>query len=74
MSGKSRTTGDISQFFLFLFDANNVSTLNLFKKIIVKVMWVTTRGWSPKPPEANGGWGAEPPTLRQFSSFFFIKK
>jgi len=25
------------------------------------------------PPKANGGWGAKPPTLRQFFTFFFKK-
>jgi len=64
---------DISKFVLFLFDSNDVSTTNVFKKITVtgdgsnnSRVW----GRSPQPPETNGGLGAEPPTLRRFFSFF----
>jgi len=54
-------------FFLFLFDANNVSATNLFKKVTVKGDGSNNSGVEPQA--AGSQWGL----LRRFSSFFLNK-
>jgi len=54
---QQQNVGDISKFFLFLFDANNVSDTNLFKKVTVKGDGSNNSGVEPQA--AGGQWGFE---------------
>jgi len=63
--------------FLFLFQDNKAHLaleINFDKLVIVGEsnnagIW----GWSPQPPEVNGGSGAESPMLRRFLTIFSKK-
>jgi len=72
MKDKTRTLLLFLSFFV-PFDSNDFSATNSFEKITVTGDGSSNSGvWgqSPQPPEANGGLGAEPPTLQRFSRFF----
>jgi len=71
--GQKQNIIAISKSFLFLVDSNDISATNVLEKITATGDGSNNSGsgdGAPSPPEANGGLGAEPPTLGRFSSFY----
>jgi len=69
---QKQNIGDISKFFLFRFDANNVSATNLFKKVTAK--GVESNNLGVEPQAAGGQWRLGGGALIAAKIFQFFSK